>query len=190
MSQWIDHLERNLGEMTGGSNWEGIADKAIVTARFEDHPWEGSVTHATVGMSRCPFLQEDGQKYRQELMISVWKEWERDLAAGLAATEALILKNHRPLLWGELFFLEAPVVEGAQTTSFLCAPPLHLDEDFEKFEGDSGTVEIGWLIPVRHEEIALIQAIGGDGFLELVDEQDIDILDLGREAVRPANGSQ
>jgi hypothetical protein len=68
----IDHLERYLGEIEAG--WSRNADgheMPFQVARFPKGSHSGTVSFATVGLSRHPLRSASGKDIRQELMVIV-----------------------------------------------------------------------------------------------------------------------
>lgn len=181
----VDHLEGYLGEIEVG--WSRDADgheMPFQVVRFPGGSGSGTVSFATLGLSRYPLASSSGKEIRHELLMIVPDGLRDGPIPGLLqqiGTE--VLAAARPLLRGEVIGPRGELVAGSRMEAVYVAIPVYLPEDFAVYEGDGERVAVVWLVPISAEEASFVKANGWRAFEERLAQSDPDLTDLFRPSL-------
>lgn len=184
MSQSIDrHLESNLGRIARG--WSASVDAtSIQVCLFIGQPTPGTVTYATLGLSRHVLDMPDGRTVRQELLLSVAERFASDdLPKLLAHVADGILRDHRALLRGEVLPLGHPISRGSGCDSLYVAIPVVFPAGLAICSGTQPATVFAWLVPIHPAEVAFVSRHGWDEFETRLEHTDPDLFDLERTGI-------
>lgn len=185
MMQPIDkHLERYLGPIARG--WaDGVGEPADVhVCLFEERPIPGTVTYATLGLSRHVLEMPRRRKVRQELLLSVARRFAHDDRAKLLAYSAeRLLHEHQALLRGQVLPLGHPMAPGSSCSSLYVALPVVFPGGLATCSDTRPPTVFAWLIPLHADEAALVGRLGWSAFEDQLERADPDLFDLARPSI-------
>ena len=122
----VDHFESHLGQIAEG--WSDSADAwPVQVARFNDVPWSGVSTYATIGLGLHILEMSGGRQVRQELILIAGPAFAgKDVARFLRAAADALLAKHRAVLRGEVIgdAEAAPSVPGSSCTRVYAGIPV------------------------------------------------------------------
>jgi hypothetical protein len=131
----------------------------------------------TVGLAACA-------SSRRELVFGCHERYACGEVAGLLADVAgRIVKSGVPHFWGDLIDLGGPVLPGVKEEALYVSQPVFWPHGFETIPRENPTTWVAWLVPVYRSEVRHVAAFGGHDFDIRVEEEDADLLDLGRRAL-------
>lgn len=185
MSHSIDqHLECHLGPIAQGwGGYDGMPS-GIQVCLFAERPIPGTVTYATLGLSRHILGMPRGREVRQELLLSVSWSWAHDdLAKLLASVADGILRKHHALLRGQVVPLGHPVASGSPCNGLYVSLPVVFPGAMATFADTQPPTVFAWLIPIYAEESDLVDCLGWNGFEDRLERTDLDLFDLKRPPV-------
>ena len=97
---YIEHLEKHCGEITGNLELEDMMEQNIQFLKFENAPINESYTATSLGLLWHSLQFEDGQFAHQEVMMSVKQlEAEEDVIELLWRLTTHALETDRLLNW-------------------------------------------------------------------------------------------
>lgn len=175
------HLERYLGPIARG--WGGYAGKlaGIQVCLFEDRPIPGTVTYATLGLSRHTLEMPQGRQVRQELLLSVAQRFAADdLAKLLAYVAEGPVREHRALLRGEVVRLSHRLAPISRCNSLYVSTPVAFPDGLATYEDTQPATVFAWLIPIHEEEAEFVTRLGWNEFEDRLERADPDLFDLER----------
>lgn len=175
----LDHYERHLGPPTRIDH----LPSGLHVCTWIDRPIRGAVTHATAGLSAIPLSQASGV-VRQELLIAAAARWESPAIGGLLSHMAgQVALMRRPLLFGEAFALDFRLAGLPAIWGFVAIDPRYFPDDLYAASSSEGMVGVTWLVPVTANEGHYIATRGIDPFLELVEKEQPDLLDVRKRSI-------
>lgn len=185
MTHSVDqHLERHLGPIARG--WGGYVGEpaGIQVCLFEERPIPGTVTYATLGLSRHILDMPRGREVRQELLLSVWRRFaDDDLAKLLAYVAEGLLREHHALLRGQVVPLGHPVARGSRCNSLYVSLPVVFPGELATCADTQPATVFAWLIPIHAEEAELVTRLGWNEFEDRLEHADPDLFDFERPPV-------
>lgn len=184
MTHFIDqHLERHLGAIVRGWGPSGELG-SVQVCLFEDRPVPGTVTYATLGLSRHVLEMPRGREVRQELLLSVAVDFaDDDLAKLLAYVADGLVREHRALLRGQVLPLDHPVARVSRCDSLYVALPVVFPEGLATCSDTQPPTVFAWLIPIHSAEASLVSRLGWNEFEDRLESADPDLFDLERSPV-------
>ncbi|WP_437484572.1 suppressor of fused domain protein [Sorangium sp. So ce1014] len=151
---------------------------------FEEHPTTGTVTYATLGLSRHILEMPRGREVRQELLFSVSRRFaDDDLAKFLAYVAEGLVREHRAFLRGQVLPLGHAVARGSRCTSLYVALPVVFPDELATCADTQPPTVFAWLIPVHAAEAELVTRLGWNEFEDRLERTDPDLFDLERPPV-------
>jgi Suppressor of fused protein (SUFU) len=182
----IEHLEGYLGEIEGG--WSRDADgddMPFEVARFPRGSGRGTISFATLGLSRYPLQSWSGKEIRHELLMIVPDSLREGPVPGLLQQIGMeALGSARPVLRGEVIGPRGELITGSPMEALYAAIPVHFPDDFAVYEGDDESVAVVWLVPISAREASYVKRHGWRAFEDLLAELDPDLTDLSRPSMR------
>lgn len=175
------HLERYLGPIARG--WGGYAGEMadIQVCLFEDRPIPGTVTYATLGLSRHTLEMSNGREVRQELLLSVAQRFaDDDLAKLLAYVAEGPVREHRALLRGGVVYLSHRLAPSSRCNSLYVSLPVVFPDGLATLEDTQPATVFAWLVPIHAEEAELVTRLGWNEFEDRLERADPDLFDLER----------
>lgn len=181
----VEHLERYLGEIDAG--WSRDADgneMPFQIVRFPRGSGSGTISFATLGLSRYPLRSTSGKEIRQELLMIIPDDLRDGPIPGLLqqiGKEELAVG--RPLLRGEAIGPRGELIPGSAMEAMYAAIPVYLPDDFAVYEGDDGQVAVVWLVPISADEAIYVRTHGWRAFEDRLVENDPDLTDFFRPSL-------
>ncbi|WP_169796771.1 suppressor of fused domain protein [Chondromyces crocatus] len=185
MTRTIDqHMERYLGPIARGWGSRVGESADVQVCLFEECPIPGTVTYATLGLSRHVLKMPQGREVRQELLLSVSLRFADENRARLLAHIAdNLVHDHQALLRGEVFHLGFAVAPGSPCTGLYIALPVVFPDALATYPETQPPTVFPWLIPVHRNEAALVARLGWDAFEDRLEHADPDLFDLTRPSI-------
>lgn len=180
----VEHLESFLGPISGGWSTDESGQRLrFQVVRFDGAPDERSVTYLSLGLSRHE-LGLPTKTVREELLVSVHREWASDrLASVISTIGEELLGRHRALLRGEILPPREPITPGSQLAAFYAAAPVLIPDAFGSYAGSTPPTVFVWLVPITATESELVASHGWEWFESQLEAQQPDLLDLGRDGI-------
>lgn len=180
-----EHLERYLGEIEAGWSRDAAGNEMpFQIVRLPRGSGSGTISFATLGLSRYPLHSPTGKEVRHELLMIVPDSWRDGPIPGLMQqVGAELLAASRPLLRGEVIGPRGELVPNSPMEAVYAAIPVYLPDSFAMYEGDDEQIAIVWLVPVTAAEAAYARARGWKKFEERLVETDPDLTDLYRPSI-------
>jgi hypothetical protein len=176
----IEHIEKSLGKISRGWMDNGTANGLQVVS-FQHSPFEHVDAFMTIGLSQHELNISERKKVRQELIWPVSDANLSDLIVScLFFICELIIKNHSPLLRGQVIRLPKEVVDRLGFDAIYCAIPVFLDDEFATFNGSQPPTVIVWLMPIYKSEANFVDENGWDKFEDILEEKGADLFSLRR----------
>ncbi|MBO0745953.1 MAG: suppressor of fused domain protein [Candidatus Dormibacteraeota bacterium] len=181
----VDHLERYLGEIEGGWSVDKDGhDMPFQVVRFPRGSGSGTVSFATLGLSRYPQPSYSGKEIRQELLMIVPDRLRDGPVPGLLQQIGMeVLAAARPLLRGEVIGPRGSLVAGSPMEAVYAAIPVYFPDDFAVYEGDDEPIVIAWLVPISAREASYVKQYGWEAFEQHLAETDPDLTDVFRPSL-------
>ncbi|MEU7926677.1 suppressor of fused domain protein [Micromonospora sp. NPDC049107] len=185
----IDHLERRLGQLTGG--WKGTARNGLPTvnvAYLTGGIFAATTGYATVGLSRVP-LHRPGHDAHLFLEFIAAEHGPADVTHSMfpRALEFVVsrcLDAREAVLRGNVIPLPKDIVGDSGFASLYAALPVYYDPDFKSVILENGdAVAIVWLIPVTSGEAQFVADHGWERFEQILLQRDPDLMDMNRESI-------
>ena len=178
------HLERHLGEIAEA--WWLRDDRSLSMAAFPGRPVAGATTYASLGLSHHDLARyEDDPITHQELLVCAWDRWGETARLLLSAVAEQLVDDHVPLPAGAVYtFAEPP--PGATVDGLVSWPPVLHPAGLHEHEQLGEMIEVMWLIPLVGDEWRTLRddRVDRPAAIEaLLARDDVDLLDLGRDAV-------
>jgi hypothetical protein len=165
------HLERYLGEPRSIVRAGGVE-----VMEFAAQPEAGAVTWVTVGLGGRTAKKIPIQR---ELSFCCYERFANSaIAAVMGDVARRILETGVPHYWGDL--LEGHPLAGTKMQALYVSQPLFWPHGFETIPPENPEVWVAWLVPVHPSEAKHIAAFGGHDFDIRIEEEDADLMDLGR----------
>lgn len=179
----VDHLESFLGHIDYG--WkDNYSENAISIVRFRNQPAEGMSTYVTLGLSHHVLSMPNKREVRQELVFCTFDTVPSDdVVSFLLSFSEFILAKHEALLRGKVVGPADPIVSSSSMNAVYASMPVIFDDEFATFEGTSPSTVLVWLIPIFASEAKHIQDHGWEVFEDILEQQDPDLWDMGRNPV-------
>jgi hypothetical protein len=179
----VDHLERYLGEISGG--WTEAPDGTPMPFQVVEYvpTVEHTIIYSTLGLSEhvldSPHTDE---KYRLEAMMMVPAKLRGGPIPGILLEIGRLLIEAREMpSVGSLFRNVAPLREVSTMDTLYFGRPLFYPPEFAAFPSDDIGVNIGWLLPVSDAEADFVEREGWEAFERLMRQrEDVDPIDLDR----------
>jgi Suppressor of fused protein (SUFU) len=178
----VDHFERYLGEIEAG--WSRDDDghpMPFQVVRFPQGSGNGTISFATLGLSRYPMRAASGKEIREELLMLVPSGLRDGPVPGLLQQIGMdILAADRPLLRGDVIGPRGPLIAGSEMEAIYVAIPVYFPDDFAVYEGDDDQIVVAWLVPISSNEASYIQQHGWRAFEKRLVEDDPDLTNIFR----------
>ena len=177
-------MEQHLGPIATGVMYD---DPPLQVVQFDNQPFHGAVTFATLGLSHHTLQQDRGPDIRMELLLGCDQRFVPWNPAGLLAAVAKdLIAKHQALRLGDVLGPAGPIKEGSSCHGFLCLAPGYYSEALEAFEESAPQTLFALLIPVTHDEIHFIWNHGWSAFQDRLAAQDPDVWNLERSSINLA----
>lgn len=151
--------------------------------RFDDQPYEGCITYATLGMSEFPLKRPDSLEGVQEIVFIAYPAFaDRHIEDLLFVVGGNVVRRGTVLLKGEILGPAGPLVRGATVEALLCSSPPYFPDDFDQIEQQPPIVMVG-LVPITRDEAAYGQSHGWPLLEEQMVEEQPDLADLLRPSM-------
>lgn len=176
-----DHLESILGRISRG--WgNDAANYGISVALFPDRPEVGLSTLTTLGLSKHCLEFPSGKPIHQELMVAVTSDSDIERIAGVLMSFAEAIADYgKALLRGQIVG-PGEEIAGSRLRFLFVTNPISMPESLLQYDDDS--LVLCYLVPVFDEEAARIKKDGWSWFEDQLEQQDVDIWNLRRTAIR------
>ena len=179
----IDHVEKYLGLIDAGWTPRGLSEDVSVS-RFLNQPVEEISTYVTFGLSDHKLSMPNGKSVRQEFIFSTLESVPGEEVAGLLLRMAdLIMSRKKAILRGEVIGPGREMFSGSSMNAIYVSIPVMFDEKFATFEGTLPSTVLVWLIPILSNEAKYIEEHGWEEFEDVLEQNDPDLWDLGRQSV-------
>lgn len=183
-------LKRQVDRYCGKTPRDVRVEEAlgITVAEFSDVPSPGLVTDLTIGLSAHRLDQKVGKRpIRHELLTCVDQAYARlPWAEVLMAVGKSVIEEGVALERGQVLGPAGPLFpedKSATVSALLGSSPAFFPAEFGEFECEGETLVIVELIPITETEAAWIQRRGWSAFFDRVNEGDLDISNIRRDAV-------
>lgn len=177
----IKHIEKYLGNITGGESVTIEEYGKIILIQFENQPFAEIITHMTLGLSNHNLRLNDPKEVRIELMISICKEQNSPTLNDLLIyVSNKMLGNHKAILRGQVIHLPDNVSLG-DFSSLYVSTPVFFEDDFASLKDVEPNIVFAWLFPIYENEADFINREGWNKFEDFLQENEIDnFWDLNR----------
>jgi Suppressor of fused protein (SUFU) len=181
------HFESYLGEIERG--WSQDADGEAVPfqiVRFGQGPAPGTITFATLGLSRHGMPSEtSGRVIFHEFVMCVPEALRNGPLPSILQQVGLdVLATARPLLRGEVVGPRGPLVPGSSLEALYAAAPVCFPDGFGQCEDADRSVAIAWLVPISLREARYVAEHGWDAFEDRLVEAQPDLTDVCRTPLK------
>ena len=169
-----DHFHTYLGAPRAATKHAGVD-----VLEFAAQPEQGCVTWVTVGLGGRSVKKIP---INRELSFCCYERFAGPvIAALLGGVAKRILETGVPHYWGDL--LDGHPVAGTAMTALYVSQPVFWPHGFEAIPPERPEVWVAWLVPVRASEAKHIERFGAKDFDIRIEEEDADLMDLGRKAL-------
>jgi len=176
-----DHYEFSVGKIESGWS-DDNSNYNIQIIKLKNSNEEKEVTLATLGMSDYLLNLPDGRQLRQELIISMYDDYDNeDIAKSILSISESACCNGKALIRGQVLTDSIAVTPGFRLNSLYVTNPSPLGDKILS-HGQSDLV-FAYLIPIAAEEARLIESKGWRYFEDQLEDGNIDIFDLKRDLV-------
>ena len=172
-----EHLEYYLGKIAYGIKSD--KEHRVNALIFPNTPEDRLTTYTTLGLSKhCV-----GYKSRFELVfVASNADNETNLANMLIWFAEIMIKEHRPILRGEVIYLPETIVPESGMDALYVSCPFYFPDDFQDLEAEDNDVVFPLLVPVYKSEAKNIAQNGWSQFEDFLLKNEVDNLwDLYRE---------
>jgi len=181
----IEHFERYLGEIEAG--WSADVDgdpMPFQVVRFPRGSGGGTISFATVGLSRYPLVSPSGQEIRHEVLMIVPAGLRDGPIPGLLQQLGMeSLAADKPLLRGGVIGPRGALVPGSEMTAVYVAIPVYFPDEFAVCGEGNSAVVIVWLVPISTAEAGYVMEHGWRDFEQRLLESDPDLTDIYRTSL-------
>jgi len=176
----IEHLEKHLGSIAQG--WKLTQGSTrIQVAAFRDRPHRGACTYVTVGLSHHNLKRRDGKRACEELVFSAYERFSGvKISSFLITFCEFILKHHKAVWPGDIIGPDNPLIPGIRLNSIYVAFPTMFSESFGVLRDTNPSIYFPWLVPLHASEADFFRREGENGFEDMLEARDPDMLDLDR----------
>jgi len=155
-----------------------------MVARFLNVPFSGSSTFATVGLSDNPLKLLDGRLIRQELIFSVHDVYPADAVASFLLTFSEFVRSQsRALARGDVIGPSASLIPDVAASAVYTCPPVIFPTGLDFYTESSPPTIVVWLVPLVGGEAVAAKKISNNGFEDIFEDKNPDLLDLNRVAL-------
>lgn len=181
----VDHLERYLGELeVGWSVDEDGREMPFQVVRFPRGSGSGTVSFATLGLSRYPLRSHSGKEIRHELLMIVPDRLrEGPVPALLQQIGIEVLAAAAPLLRGDVVGPRGSLLQGSPMEAVYVAMPVYFPDEFAVYEDDADPIVIAWLVPISAQEAEYVKEHGWNAFEARLADTDPDLTDPFRPSL-------
>ncbi len=168
------HFDRYLGSPRAVAESKGVEVR-----EYAGQPEAGAVTWVTAGLGGRTVK---GAALQRELSFCCYERFAGTAIGKVVAGVAQrILETGAPHFWGDL--LDGFPVAGTRMTALYVAQPVFWPHGFETIPPEKPAVWVAWLVPVTASEAGHIGRFGFHDFDIRIEEEDADLMDLGRKAL-------
>ncbi len=168
------HVEHYLGAPRAT-----VKSGRIEVLEFAAQPESGAVTWVTVGLGGRTVKKI---AINRELSFCCYDRFASPAIATLVGGVAKrILETGVPHYWGDL--LDGHPLAGTKMTALYVSPPLFWPHGFETIPPENPTIWVAWLVPITASEAKHIERFGAKDFDIRIEEEDADLMDLGRKTL-------
>ncbi|MET8552937.1 suppressor of fused domain protein [Micromonospora zamorensis] len=181
------HLRKFLGKPFSTLE-EPLPDGAVIRLHgFAEVPSDGQVTMVTDGLAslarqQC-WARRDG--YAQELLFVLDGQFVGpDMLDFVMSCAVRYAQQGRLLSWDEPVRLDVDVPSSSGMRFLLPTPAAVFEEDFQFAISPAGETNFCLLVPAYEVEADLLASRGPEHLFDVLEEQDVDISDVRRSALR------
>lgn len=176
------HLDRTIGVQEGQKIFS-YKESGFWVLKYNNQPDRKACSYITAGIGRHILEQSSGSRIRQELMITVWEEFESlHPEHQLASLSLDLIDRHIPIPNNQVIPWSGGVFEGHNFSAVYCTSARHMPEEFEIIEDDPCLIFV-WLIPIYPEEQAFINESGWSEFEKIIENEQPDFFNLKRPLI-------
>ncbi|WP_433078770.1 suppressor of fused domain protein [Dactylosporangium sp. CA-052675] len=186
MAELVEHLERFLGPIEGGTHGDHSTPDGVQVITFgADAPFTGVTTWATLGLSNHHLHQQGGDGLHQELMMHLPNARQPANAAGVLFQVAReLIERGRGLARGELIGPRGQLFAEAEMTALVATSPVYLPDSFAVCNTPTTRVVLTWLVPLTEAEARFAHVHGWRTLEDIFVAQDPDLTDFNRASVQ------
>ncbi|WP_167517584.1 suppressor of fused domain protein [Micromonospora orduensis] len=186
MADLVEHLERFLGPIQGGTPGGGSTPAGVQVIRFgADAPFTGVTTWATLGLSNHHLGQQGGGGLHQELLIHLPNARQPSNTAGvLFQVAGELIERGRGLARGEVIGPRGRVFPQTEMTALAATTPAYLPDSFAVCDTPAAPTVLTWLVPLTQAEAQFAHVHGWPALEDIFVAQNPDLTDLGRMSVQ------
>lgn len=186
MADLVEHLERFLGPIEGGTGGDASTPAGLQVIRFgADAPFTGVTTWATLGLSNHHLAQQGGGGLHQELVMHLPNARQPANTAGvLFQVAGELIERGRGLARGELIGPRRRLFAQAEMTALVATTPVYLPDSFAVCNTPAASVVLTWLVPLTDAEAQFAHVHGWPILEGIFVAQDPDLTDLDRTSVQ------
>lgn len=178
----IKHIEKYLGNITGGESVIIEEYGKIILLQFENQPFEDVITHMTLGLSNHNLGINEQKEVRIELIISVYREQNNTTLDDLLLhISNKMLINHKAILRGQVIPIPGTISLGSFSSLYV-SNPVFFEDEFASLKEIEPNIVFAWLFPIYENEAEFIHREGWNRFEDFLQENEIDnFWDLNRD---------
>ncbi|MFI7596608.1 suppressor of fused domain protein [Actinoplanes sp. NPDC049681] len=186
MADLVEHLERFLGPIEGGTRGDDSVPAGVQVIRFgADQPFTGVTTWATLGLSHHHLAQSSGRGLHQELVMHLPNARQPANTAGVLFQMAGgLVQRGQGLAHGEVIGPRGRLFAGTELAALVASAPVYLPDSFAVCDTPAARVVLTWLIPLTAPEAWFAIEHGWRALETIFVDQDPDLTDLGRTSVQ------
>jgi hypothetical protein len=172
------HAQRYLG--IPSNLWDG--GNGVLVAKYTDTPFEEYTTLLAVAEEEAELEFADGRPCQQLLMMTCPDGAADECAKELARLAENLYSQDQALPYGFVMDATAGIFGDENMQAWYVAPPLYFDEELAvDVKADPPTLYL-WLVAITGAERGFVESQGSDAFEALLEAQDPDMTDWGRES--------
>lgn len=177
------HIENYLGKVDCG--WkDNTTASEIQVVKFDNQPFDGASTYATIGMSNKTLELTETKKIKQELIFSTYSTFsDEQIASFLLTLSEYIVSKNQGILRGDVIGPSAPLISGVKVDCIYSAIPVIFDDDFSTYNGSDPATVLVWIIPIFNNELEFVRQFGWNDFEDLLETKNPDLWDLNRQSI-------
>jgi hypothetical protein len=184
------HIEKYLGTIQ--SAWTRSAERKEMpfhVLKCSGGMVDEATAFCTFGLSDFamqPLAPHEPEWIRHELMILVPQSFgDRNIPVLLQQLGLRALNRDKAYAPGDIASGEGEIFKGLPFTAFFTAFPNSLPDEFRVYDPPDRpreSVAFLWMIPVTPSEADFVKTNGGEKFEEILEAENADMVDLGRDA--------
>jgi hypothetical protein len=155
-----------------------------MVVRFANMPFENASTFTTIGLGDEVLRLMDGRELRHELEFAAHDVYPAGRIASFLLTFAAFARSQsRALARGDVIGPSTSLIANVKANALYACPPVIFPEGLALYDETSPPTIAVWLLPLVGNESLVAKKLGIDGFEDILEHANPDLLDLDRAPV-------